>query len=115
MRALREINKTRFSLVEELAQAYEDAGRPKVAERVRKDGVGWFSREPKEIYNAATYRDLELTMDDVEIYRGFRARYVNTTNSITQEVISDYIYVIQDSTKVVIDSVNFIGPVLKKR
>jgi hypothetical protein len=99
VRALREINKTRFSLVEELAKAYEDAGRPKVAERVRKDGVGWFSKEPKEIYNAATYRDLELTMDDVEIYRGFRARYVNTTNSITQEVISDYIYVIQDLRK----------------
>ena len=38
-------------------------------------------------------------MDDVEIYRGFRARYVNTTNSITQEVISDYIYVIQDLRK----------------
>jgi hypothetical protein len=99
VRALREINKTRFSLVEELAKAYEDAGRPKVAERVRKDGVGWFSKEPKEIYNAATYRDLELTMDDVEIYRGFRARYVNTTNSITKEVISDYIYVIQDLRK----------------
>jgi len=98
-RALREINKTRFQLVEDLANEYEAAGRPKVAERVRRVGIGWFSKEPKEIYNAATYRDLELTLDDIEIYRKYRGKYVNTTNAITQDVISDYIYVIQDLRK----------------
>lgn len=98
-RALREISKTRYGLVEELAQEYEKAGRPRVAERVRRDGVGWFSREPKEIYGLKSYRDLELTLDDIDIYRKYRNKYVNTTNSITQEVISDYIYVIQDLRK----------------
>ena len=98
-KALKEINKTRFGLVEELALEYEKAGRPKVAERVRHDGIGWFSRQPVEIYNAAHNRDLELTMEDIAIYRKYRAKFVNTTNSITQEVISDYIYVIQDLRK----------------
>ena len=29
--------------------------------------------------------------------------------------IFSYVYVIQDSTRVIIDSVNFIGPLLKKK
>lgn len=98
-RAFKEINKTRYGLIEELAQEYEKAGRPKVAERVRADGTIWFSKEPKEIYGRKRYQDLELTLDDIELYRKYRSKYVNTTNSITQEVISEYIYVIQDQRK----------------
>lgn len=98
-RALKDIDKTRYHLVDELADEYEKNGRPKVADRVRKSGVGWFQKEPKEIYNAAIYRDLDLTEDDINIYRKYRSRFVNTTNSITQEVISEYIYVIVDSRK----------------
>ena len=98
-RALKGIEKTRYRLVDELAEEYEKAGRPAVADRVRSEGLGWFSREPMEIYGAARYRDLELTKDDIAIYRKYRGKFVNTTNAITQEVISDYIYVIQDLRK----------------
>ena len=40
-----------------------------------------------------------MTEKDIDIYRKYRSRFVNTTNSITQEVISEYIYVIVDSRK----------------
>ena len=36
-------------------------------------------------------------------------------NSVLYRPFNSYVYVLQDSTKVVIDSVNFIGPLLKKR
>jgi hypothetical protein len=94
--ALRRINDTKYELVEELAQKYEAAGRDEVAKRVRQLQLAWFEKEPAEILNAAEYRDLNLTVDDVNIYKSIRSKYTNTSTSITQEVASELIEVVID-------------------
>jgi hypothetical protein len=95
-RALDKITNSKYDIVEELALAYEKAGRPKVAERVRQMQLAWFTKEPAEIKTALPYRDLELTYDDILIYREYRSKYTNISKSITQDVISDLIEVVVD-------------------
>lgn len=91
--ALEHLNSARYEVVEELATRYEQAGRPKVAERVRKMQTQWFEREPAEIRTAPDLSDLGITMEDVAIYREYRSKFTNISKSITQDVISDYIEV----------------------
>ena len=98
-RAFDGLNKEKLRLVEDLATAYEDAGRPEVADAVRGDGIHWFRKEPKEILSIKKYKDLNLNLKDVEIYKSFRTRYNNITTSITQDVISKYILVVEDEKK----------------
>ena len=98
-RAFDSLNKEKLKLVEELAKAYEEAGRPEVAAVVRSEGIHWFRKEPKEILGAKKHGDLNLTIKDVEIYKAFRPRYNNISTSITQEVISNYIEVVIDEKK----------------
>ena len=98
-RAFDGLKKEKMRLVEDLAIAYEDAGRPEVADVVRATGIHWFRKEPKEILTVSKYKDLNLTMKDVEIYKGFRTRYNNVTTSITQDIISKYILVVEDEKK----------------
>lgn len=98
-RAFDSLNKEKLKLVEELAQAYEAAGRPEVAAVVRSEGIHWFRKEPKEILGSKKHGDLNLTIKDVEIYKSFRTRYNNISTSITQEVISNYIEVVVDEKK----------------
>lgn len=97
--ALKKITQAKYDIVEALAKRYEEAGRPKVAERVRDLGFGWFYKEPAEIKYAAEYRDLELTSEDVAIYREYRGKFTNTSSAITQDVISDLIEVVVDPEK----------------
>lgn len=97
--AFKRLNEMKQSVVDELADAYDKAGRPKVAERVRDRGISWFNKEPAEIRGAAEYRDLELTQDDVNIYREYRPKYTNISVSLTQDVISSYIRVVEDEKK----------------
>lgn len=94
--ALQEITKQKYDVVEALAVAYEEAGRPKVAEMVRKLQTAWFDREPAQIQGYKAYRDLEITHDDVVLYRKYRSRYTNMSKSLTQEAISDLIEVVED-------------------
>ena len=94
--ALKKILQSKYDIVEELAKRYESAGRPKVADRVRKLQLAWFYKEPAEIRTSSEYADLDLTYDDVAIYREFRGRYTNISRSITQDVISDMIDVVVD-------------------
>lgn len=95
-RAMEEITKAKYDVVEELARKYEDLGRQKVADRVRKMQLAWFVKEPAEIRTSSEYSDLDLTYDDVVVYREYRGRFTNTSKAITQDVISDYIEVVID-------------------
>ena len=95
-KAFNTITQSKYDVVEELAQAYEDANRPGVAARVRKLQLAWFAREPANIRTAAELSDLELTFDDVMIYKKYRSKFTNTSKAITQEVISDLIEVVED-------------------
>lgn len=94
--ALKKIMKTKYDIVEALAKKYEEMGRPKVAERVRLLQLSWFYKEPAEIRYSAEYRDLELTQEDVAVYRQYRSRFTNTSSAITQDIISDMIEVVLD-------------------
>lgn len=90
------IMRTKYDIVEALSQQYEKLGRQKVADRVRKMGLAWFEREPAEIRIITDYADLELTYEDVQVYREYRAKFTNTSKTITQDTISDLIEVYQD-------------------
>lgn len=97
--ALKKINQAKYDILEQMIKKYEEAGRPEVAQKAREMGLSWFYREPAEVRTAAEYRDLNLTADDIAIYREFRPKYTNLTSALTQEVISDYIEVVVDSKK----------------
>lgn len=97
--ALKKINQAKYDILNQLIDEYEKAGRPKVAQTVREAGLSWFYREPAEVRTAAEYRDLDLTADDIAIYRKLRPKYTNLTSALTQDVISDYIEVIIDAKK----------------
>ena len=92
-RAMQKIIQSKYDIVEDLAKEYEKAGRYKVADRVRKMQLAWFQKEPMEIRTASQYADLDLTYDDVVIYRQYRNKFTNTSKAITQDVISDLIEV----------------------
>lgn len=94
--AMRKILKVKYDIVEDLAAKYESMGRDKVADRVRKLQLAWFGKEPAEIRTSAEYSDLDLTYDDVLVYREYRGRFTNTSRAITQDVISDMIEVVID-------------------
>lgn len=94
--ALETIMKSKYEIVEELAKKYEEMGRQKVADRVRKLQLAWFSKEPAEIRTSSEYSDLNLTYDDVLIYREYRSKFTNTSKTITQDIISDLIEVVVD-------------------
>ena len=96
-RAFEKLTKTKYDIVEDLARHYESAGRQKVADRVRKAGLSWFDKEPAEIRTTSEYADLDLTYDDVVIYREYRSKFMNSSKVITQDVISDLIEVVIDS------------------
>lgn len=94
--ALNTIMKEKYSIVDELARRYEEEGRQKVADKVRERGLSWFAKEPNEIRTTAAYRDLNLTPEDVQIYREYRSKFTNASKAITQELISDLIEVVID-------------------
>lgn len=94
--AFDKIMKGKYDLVEQLAKKYEELDRPKLADRVRKMGVAWFSKEPAEIRTAAEYSDLDLTYNDVLVYREYRSKFTNISRAITQDTISDMIEVVID-------------------
>ena len=94
--AMQELTKKKYDVVEALATAYEEAGRPEVAATVRKMQTAWFAYEPAQIRNRRIFSDLNLTTNDVLLYRKFRSRYTNMSKSLTQEAISDLIEVVED-------------------
>lgn len=59
--------------------------------------MSWFDKEPAEIRTTSEYADLDLTYDDVVIYREYRSKFMNSSKVITQDVISDLIEVVIDS------------------
>ena len=97
--AFEKIQDQKYKVVEALAQRYDEKGRTEVAARVRKLGLEWFSREPAEIKNLASYADLGLTYEDIMDYREFRPRFTNASKTITQDLISDYIEVVLEPGK----------------
>lgn len=94
--AFNRIMKAKYDIVEELAAKYDELGRTAVAARVRKMGIAWFNKEPAEIRTSSEYADLDLTYDDIIVYREFRGKFTNTSRAITQDVISDMIEVVID-------------------
>lgn len=99
-RALKVIQQRKYEVVEALAQRYDSRGRTAVAERVRKMGLDWFSREPAKIKTLAYYADLGITQQDVADYREFRPKFTNASSTITQELISDLIEVVIEPGKI---------------
>lgn len=97
--AFERIQKQKYVIVEQLAQRYESRGRDKVAERVRKMGIEWFTKEPAEIRSLAAYADLDLDHQDVMDYREFRPRFTNASRTITQDLVSDLIEVVIEPNK----------------
>ena len=97
--AFKRIQQRKYDVVEELAQAYESAGRQPIADKVRKLGVRWFDLEPNEITSRKKYSDLDITPEDVMIYKKIRPKFMNASKTITQEVISDMIEVVIDEQK----------------
>lgn len=97
--AFKRIQQRKYDVVEELAQAYENAGRQAIADKVRKLGVRWFDLEPNEITSRKKYADLDITVDDVLIYKKIRPKFMNASKTITQDVISDMIEVVLDEQK----------------
>ena len=94
--ALETIMKSKYDIVEELAKKYEEMGRQAVADRVRKLQLAWFAKEPAEIRTASELSDLDITYEDVLIYREYRSKFTNTSKTITQDIISDLIEVVVD-------------------
>lgn len=94
--AFKKIMQAKYDIVEELAKKYEEMGRQKVADRVRKMQLSWFSKEPANIRSASEYADLDLTYKDVAIYREYRSKFTNVSKAITQDTISDMIEVVID-------------------
>lgn len=72
----------------------------------------YWDQANKEIYTDCYVR--MFTQDDFMQGYGMRSDEM-ARNSVLFRPFNSYVYVLQDSTRVVIDSVNFIGPLLKKR
>ena len=72
----------------------------------------YWDQTQKEIYTDCYVR--MFTNDDFMQGYGMRSDEM-ARNAILFRPFNSYVYVLQDSTRVVIDSVNFIGPFLKKR
>ena len=72
----------------------------------------YWDQANKEIYTDCYVR--MFTNDDYMQGFGMRS-YEMARNAILFRPFNSYVYVIQDSTRVIIDSVNFIGPLLKKK
>ncbi len=79
-------------------------------ETMETDTLYW-DRATKEIYTDCYVR--MFSPDGFMQGYGFRSDE-RARNSVLYKEFNSYVYVVQDSTKVVIDSVNFIGPLLKK-
>lgn len=94
--ALVRLNESKYEIVEELAEKYDEVGRYDVANRVRQLQLAFFDKEPAELANSAELRDLNLTGDDISIYKSVRSKFVNVSRSITQEVASELIEVVID-------------------
>lgn len=94
--AFNRLMKAKYNIVEDLADRYDEMKRPNVAKKVRQMGIAWFEKEPAEIRTAKEYADLDLTYEDVVIYREYRSKFMNSSKVITQDVISDLIEVVMD-------------------
>lgn len=97
--ALKKIHEAKYKVLEEMIAEYEKAGRQEVAETIRSKGLDWFLREPAEVRGSAEYRHLNLTSDDIDIYKKYRPRYTNLTSALTQDMIADLIEVVVDKQK----------------
>lgn len=94
--AFQKIMKAKYDIVEELAKKYEDLGKQKIADRVRKMQLSWFNKEPAEVRSSTEYSDLDLSHSDILVYREYRSRFINVSKAITQDTISDMIEVVID-------------------
>ena len=72
----------------------------------------YWDQSAGEIYTDCYVR--MFTIDDFMQGYGMRSDEM-ARNAILYRPFNSYVYVIQDTARVVIDSVNFIGPLLKKR
>lgn len=72
----------------------------------------YWDQANKEIYTDCYVR--MFTNDDFMQGFGMRSDEM-ARNAVLFRPFNSYVYVIQDSTRVIIDSVNFIGPLLKKK
>jgi predicted metal-dependent hydrolase len=58
--------------------------------------LSWFENEPAQLRTLKTFKDLDLTYEDVVIYKQYRSRWVNVSKAITQDTISNLIEVVED-------------------
>lgn len=94
--AMKKLTQAKYDIVEQLARRYEEEGKPDTASAVRKMGLSWFDKEPAELRSKSSLAHINLTYSDVQIYREYRSRFLNTSKSITQDVISDLILVVRN-------------------
>lgn len=97
--AFKHIQEDKNKILEDMCVDYEKYGRKDIADRIHEMGLSWFNKEPAEVLTAAEYRDLNLTKEDIQIYKKYRSLWANLTVSITQDVISNFIEVVIDSKK----------------
>ena len=71
----------------------------------------YWDQANKEIYTDCYVR--MFNKDDFMQGYGMRSDEM-ARNAIIYRPFNSYVYVIEDTTRVIIDSVNFIGPLLKK-
>lgn len=94
--AMKRLNQNKYNLVEDLAKAYEERKKPDLAEAVRRLNLAWFNREPAELTTLKTFKNLNITPEDVLLYKEYRSKFMNLTKSITLDVISKLILVVLD-------------------
>ena len=95
--AFENLMKSKYVIVEQLANKYDEVGRPALAEKVRTMKFEWFDKEPADLRIRKEFSDLGITYDDIQIYREYRNKFLNVSKSITQEAISDMIEVKMDN------------------
>lgn len=94
--AFRKLYKRKYDVIEELAQKYEEMGRKELADKVRSWNVRFFVLEPNQILARSSLAYLNITPEEIALYKEYRPKYLNASNSITQETISDMIEVVID-------------------
>lgn len=94
--AFKKLYQRKYDVIEELAKKYEEMGRQELADKVRSWNIRFFDLEPNQILARSSLAYLNITPEEIALYKEYRPRYLNASNSITQETISDMIEVVID-------------------
>lgn len=94
--ALEKLNERKYELVDELADALEEVGNKKLADKVRYMRLSFLEKEPAKLKLSSDLRDINIRDIDIRICKLYRSKYVSVSKSITREVASDLFEVVTD-------------------